>query len=590
MQQLKLDKFIYSRPKLAILAWGLLAAALGSAIASHYGSRQQSVDLCFYPVSAQLKDRKLKEQIETTAITSVFSKSSLSIGNKYCNPRRNQVGTIPKAYLTRAAGGSQNERTSDLATITQGLKNGWLYQVSDVVSDNPFKFWFGAGAIILGTSALCTLKLLQDELAQLRPHYRATQRAANIEAGYAIALYENDLKLAAESILVKLRGVREAESRQAFLGSITFEQSQVMLQSMSVEDYHDFGYLLDGGASFQKFLTPDETPEFNPVKFKPTTELTEPTEFSPRTPESETTDLNLEFVEAIDNLSERTERTERNFTKTSDLTRTRIDKYEVYVQQGIKIIRQAGSPGKCKAIVAPSRTGKTTVLYFMLEESYKLIGADNLTCYVWQGKGVEPIHPNIPKVNHNGFTLQNYGLEALESVWAEYEHRQELLEQGYRNFAPVLLLITDWQSIKDQLVAYDPTLFKQIAAKIMTLANNGAVLGTTIWLDTQSPNISDWGLGSSSIRDNFDIFAIARLGTDRNGQPIGDTRCIIKILNNQYLVANESDRTLCLEQFKLLIQGMESGKINTSVMLSTAGVIRLGITPEFERSSLQFAT
>ena len=96
-------------------------------------------------------------------------------------------------------------------------------------------------------------------------------------------------------------------------------------------------------------------------------------------------------------------------------------------------------------------------------------------------------------------------------------------------------------------------------------------------------------MGDASIRDNFDIFALARIGTDANGQIIGDTKCITKVLKNNYLVPNERDRVTMTEQYNLLIDGMESGKIDTSVLLSTAGKVRLGITPKFERTSLQFA-
>jgi hypothetical protein len=209
---------------------------------------------------------------------------------------------------------------------------------------------------------------------------------------------------------------------------------------------------------------------------------------------------------------------------------------------------------------------------------------------VWQGKGIEPVHPNIKRSHHFGFNLQDIDLGAINAIWEIYEQRQQLLEQGVRDFSPVVLAITDWQSIKDLLSSASKDTFKEVVSKLMTLANNGAALGTTIWIDTQSPKISDWGLGSSSIRDNFDIFAIARIGYDENNNPIGDCNCVTKTAQNSLIIPQESDRSRVLTQFAQLQEGMKAGDIKSSVILSTAGFVRIGITPEFERSALQFET
>ena len=556
----------YSIPKLNILSWGLVAAALGSAIASHYGSYPQSSDMCFYPVAAQEKDNRLKERdlensLELTTISTKSQKnldSKLLLGRKFCNVRRGDVGTIPKSYLIKAEHTSINDRASDLAVISQGLKEGWLYQLQEFPAENPYKLAFGWATIGLSGLALWSLNFQRDQMSLMRPKYRATHRQASIQAGYSLAFAEADFKMSAELLLVKFRGLREADARKVFLASLTQEQAYSLLSSMSGQDYEDFGYLIDNGASFNKFISASVADEV---------ELEESAEYEPV---------------ATEKVQEKPQ-----YTRTDNLPKE--DKYEPFRKAGLSIIKQAGSPGKSKALIAPSRTGKTTVVYFMIEETVKLVGEENLACYVWQGKGIEPIHPTIPRQNHSGFTLKNFGLESLDSVWEEYETRQDLLEKGYRDFAPVILIITDWQSIKDQLSSQDKETFKEVTAKIMTLANNGAALGTTVWLDTQSPVISDWGLGSASIRDNFDIFAIARIGTDSNGQIIGDTKCITKVLQNDYLVPSESDRTKAVEQYNFLLQGMQSKKITTSVILSTAGVVRLGITPLFERKALQFS-
>ena len=565
--QFDLNTHTYSIPKLNMLSWGLVAAALGSAIASHYGSYPQSADMCFYPMAAQEKDNKIREQQTENSLMTVSTNSQknlnkkLLLGRKFCNVRRGDIGTIPKSYLIKAEQSSVNDQASNLAVISQGLREGWLYQLQEFPAENPYKLAFGWATIGFSGLALWSLNFQRDQMSLMRPKYRATHRQASIQAGYSLAFVEADLKMSAELLLVKLRGLREADARKVFLNSLTQEQAYSLLSSMSGQDYEDFGYLIDNGASFNKFISASVAEEV---------ELDDDAEYEP----------------VVENHEVAQDRSQQQYTRTDNIPRE--DKYAPFRQAGLDIIKQAGSPGKSKALIAPSRTGKTTVVYFMLEETIKLVGEENLTCYVWQGKGVEPIHPTIPRKNHSGFSLKNFGLNSLNSIWEEYELRQQLLEQGYRDFAPVVLIITDWQSIKDQLNSQDKETFKEVSAKIMTLANNGAALGTTVWLDTQSPNINDWGLGSASIRDNFDIFAIARIGTDSNGQIIGDTKCVTKVLQNDYLVPSESDRTKSVEQYNFLLDGMQTKKITTSVILSTAGVVRLGITPMFERKALQF--
>ncbi len=567
--QFDLNTHTYSIPKLNMLSWGLVAAALGSAIASHYGSYPQSADMCFYPVAAQEKDNKIREQQTENSLTNVSTNSQknlnkkLLFGSRFCNIRRGDIGTIPKSYLVKAEQSSVNDQASNLAVISQGLREGWLYQLQEFPAENPYKLVFGWATIGFSGLALWSLNFQRDQMSLMRPKYRATHRQASIQAGYSLAFVEADLKMSAELLLVKLRGLREADARKVFLNSLTQEQAYSLLSSMSGQDYEDFGYLIDNGASFNKFISASVAEE---------AQLEDNAEYEPVMQDS------TEVAQ---------DKPQQQYTRTDNIPRE--DKYAPFRQAGLDIIKQAGSPGKSKALIAPSRTGKTTVVYFMLEETIKLVGEENLTCYVWHGKGIEPVHPSVPRENHFKLDSNSYGLESLDQVWAEYKLRGELLEQGHRNFAPIILIITDWQSIKDELSDVDKKKFDTAKTRIRTLANNGAALGTTVWLDTQSAVVEDWGLGSSGIRDNFDIFALARIGVDNGGQPIGDTKCITKVISNNYLVPSERDRTKATEDYHFLLDGLDSGKIKSSIIMSTAGKVRLGITPMFERKALQFA-
>jgi hypothetical protein len=259
--QFDLKTQTYSIPKLNMLSWGLVAAALGSAIASHYGSYPQSADMCFYPVAAQEKDNKIREQQTENSLTNVSTSSQknlnkkLLFGSRFCNIRRGDIETIPKSYLIKAEQSSVNDQASNLAVISQGLKEGWLYQLQEFPAENPYKLVFGWATIGFSGLALWSLNFQRDQMSLMRPKYRATHRQASIQAGYSLAFAEADLEMTAKALLEKLRGLREAESQEAFLASLTQKQANRLLSVLSYEDYEKFGHLIDGGASFNKFIS-----------------------------------------------------------------------------------------------------------------------------------------------------------------------------------------------------------------------------------------------------------------------------------------------------------------------------------------------
>lgn len=254
--------------------------------------------------------------------------------------------------------------------------------------------------------------------------------------------------------------------------------------------------------------------------------------------------------------------------------------YEHYQAIGKKIISGFSSSERSQIVVAPSRCGKTTVMYFLLDEFFKVY--PDMQCWVWQGKTIEPVHPTIPKHRHTLFQMgDEIDLTALESVFDIYKQRQA----GDSNRVQVKLIINDWQSIKDGIQLNNTSLFKEVAAKIITIANNGAALNVSVVVDTQSANIEDWGLGSGSIRDNFDIYAVSRIEWVED-YPNGDVKALPKLIQNSDIVVNSNERKRLLSEFEFLKQGLEGNRINTSVLLSTIGNPRLGITPYFDRKTL----
>jgi hypothetical protein len=256
-----------------------------------------------------------------------------------------------------------------------------------------------------------------------------------------------------------------------------------------------------------------------------------------------------------------------------------VTDYEHYLDVGKAIIGGFAVSDRSQMIVAPSRCGKTTVMYFLLDEFFKRY--PDMQCWVWQGKTIEPVHPNIKRDRHTLFEAEKIDTAALDAVYEIYKQRAG----GNSDRTQTKLIITDWQSIKDGLQATNS--LKDVAIKIMTISNNGASLGVTVTGDTQSANIDDWGLGSGSIRDNFDIYAVSRLEWV-DGYAKGDIKALPKIIGNTDIVVNSGDRKALLDTFEILRSWMEEGLITSSVLLSTVGICQLGITPSFERKLLQW--
>ncbi|BAZ19124.1 hypothetical protein NIES4071_110090 (plasmid) [Calothrix sp. NIES-4071] len=261
-------------------------------------------------------------------------------------------------------------------------------------------------------------------------------------------------------------------------------------------------------------------------------------------------------------------------SKTGELN---LDKF---ISAGRDIIKGFAVSDRSQLVVAPSRCGKTTIIYLMLEAFFKR--HSDMQCYVWQGKGIQCVHPKIPRFNHTLFEeSEEVNLTALNNVFKVYKARK-IGDDLSRSL--VKLVITDWQSIKDGVSITNPKLFQSIASRIRTIANNGAELGVTVVIDSQSANIDDLGLGSASLRDNFDIYAVSRLEYIEESVK-GDIKALPKLIKNDDIVVNTKERDDLLNTFELLRQ--ELGKsITSSIILTTVGMCRLGITPSFERKNL----
>jgi hypothetical protein len=174
----------------------------------------------------------------------------LLLGNKYC--RYEQRSQIPDPYLKANQYRTSNPNYNPWAF----LQHDSLYVFRSLPADNPFKIHLGIGAMVFGGIALWATSKARDYLSDIRPHYRATKQFEGVKANYSVKLGEQILEMSGNELLKCLRGIKIAEARQQFITNITPQQVTALLMAMSAEDYHEFGHLLDGGASFDKFEQP----------------------------------------------------------------------------------------------------------------------------------------------------------------------------------------------------------------------------------------------------------------------------------------------------------------------------------------------
>ena len=127
----------------------------------------------------------------------------------------------------------------------------------------------------------------------------------------------------------------------------------------------------------------------------------------------------------IDNKEAATEEQE-TLTEELDINNKETSTEELdineYQKIGLQIIKGFAVSERSQMIVAPSRCGKTTVMYFLLEEFFKR--NPQMQCWVWQGKSIEPVHPKIPQSHHTLYQIGSEDFTALDAVYDIYKARQ----------------------------------------------------------------------------------------------------------------------------------------------------------------------
>ncbi len=228
----ELDKPSYSKTPLeTILAVGS-ALALGALIWANIGDGIAKKDICFRTCKAD------------------------------------KIGSIPSSYWEKNKSQTANPNYNEYAF----LDSKDIKVVREIPQDNPWKIQLGLFGIITGAGVLAGSEKLKDKLESERPFYRATKKLESISASVSLKIGEELLNYSAAELIKYLKCLKSAEAKRQLIVNITPIQQNLLLMSINAEEYHEYGYLLDGGQSFDKFGAPRLTPSKSETIDTPITE------------------------------------------------------------------------------------------------------------------------------------------------------------------------------------------------------------------------------------------------------------------------------------------------------------------------------
>lgn len=257
---------------------------------------------------------------------------------------------------------------------------------------------------------------------------------------------------------------------------------------------------------------------------------------------------------------------------------------------GQSIIKSMAGSIKSKVLVAPSRAGKTTVLYLYYDAMFSRYPSAEV--FVIADKR-EMVHPNIPTENYafcDGASFKGDGLKMLNKVYGIYQERAKLPESERDALAqshPVRLTLVDWLSTWTTIRKDDPVADK-VNSQLIGLITKGAACGICVDIDTHSATVEALGIDAAT-RESLDFVAIAYCKQSDKGDldRISDGLGLLpKVISKALIVPDKGDRNRLGSEFTKLRDALLASEFNSSIIFTTTGGNRIGITPQFERKTL----
>jgi hypothetical protein len=185
------------------------------------------------------------------------------------------------------------------------------------------------------------------------------------------------------------------------------------------------------------------------------------------------------------------------------------------------------------------------------------------------------------------FDLGNPGaaIAVLDKVYDIYDHRRRLPESARADLPPVRLILADWLSINqslEELKSDETVKGSRYLSKLADIIYNGRELNVCLLVDLQSYNLAAVGLKADrNSRKNFNIVGLGNYSIDEHGQTNESYGVLENLIGDRYIVAEETDRTYLLEEFRRLKPISKANK--RPIVFSTLSPVRVALLPDLRQ-------
>lgn len=176
-------------------------------------------------------------------------------------------------------------------------------------------------------------------------------------------------------------------------------------------------------------------------------------------------------------------------------------------------------------------------------------------------------------------------LAVIGKVWSIYDQRRRLSESARADLPPVRLILADWLSINqslEELKSDETVKGSRYLSKLADIIYNGRELNVCLLVDLQSYNLAAVGLKADrNSRKNFNIIGLGNYSIDEHGQTNESYGVLENLIGDRYIVAEETDRTFLLEEFRRLKPISKANK--RPIVFSTLSPVRVALLPDLRQ-------
>jgi hypothetical protein len=253
-------------------------------------------------------------------------------------------------------------------------------------------------------------------------------------------------------------------------------------------------------------------------------------------------------------------------------------------QVGLEVLNGIVTTRRSTLLVGDTGSGKSVTQSYILTELFRLY--PNTEAWAIAQKA-DSFCGLDKKGRVTLFDLGNPGaaIAVLDKVYDIYDQRRRLPESARADLPPVRLILADWLSINqslEELKSDETVKGSRYLSKLADIIYNGRELNVCLLVDLQSYNLTAVGLKADrNSRKNFNIVGLGNYSIDEHGQTNESYGVLENLIGDRYIVAEETDRTSLLEEFRRLKPISLANK--RPIVFSTLSPVRVALLPDLRQ-------